>query len=68
MLMVKKTIATPKHNEFTASPLLPFYQSGCALLYNHMRSLRKVAPHGQLRIALRISLFFLKQLQSIRTM
>ena len=65
--MVKKTIAT-KHNELIASPLLPFYQSGCALLYNHMRSLRKVAPHGQLRIALRISLFFLKQLQSIHTM
>ena len=60
MLIVKKTIAT-KHNELTASPLLPFYQSGCALLYNHMRSLRKVAPYGQLRIALRISLFFLKQ-------
>ena len=52
-----KTIATPKHNQFTASPLLPFYQSGFALLYSHMRSLRKVAPHGQL---------FLKQ--SIHTM
>ena len=65
MLMVKKTIVT-KHNEFTASPLLLFYQSGCALLYNHMRSLRKVAPHGQLRIALRISLFFLKK--SMHTM
>ena len=51
MLMVKKTIAT-KHNEFTASPPLPFYQSECALLYNHMRSVGKVAPHGQLRIAL----------------
>ena len=47
MSMVKKTIAT-KYNEFTASPTLPFYQNGCALLYNHMRSLRKVAPHGQL--------------------
>ena len=33
-------------------PPLPFYQSGCALLYNHMRSVGKVAPHGQLRIAL----------------